>query len=952
MRWKSALVAAALLSTTNVLIEQPVHRVRADDVSPLTMVVGHHRGAVGQSVDISGRPCRGGEAPIVGWTGMLDDPPNPPTSRPVPVELVIESGGPLFEIWRGTLVWQPEPILVTATSAGDPAAVSTVLAPMGVVGGAAAATSVQPAVAEITVSGAIAGASYVAVAGEPDGVVGRATASSSTLRMQVPAGVGPIWVLGLGLYLQEFPVPMQWEAPAVAATEPFPLIPADERLELRGPAYLNSISADGRFAIVNSPGAGVNHWSLPTQHAPSATPPGLYLAEPGGVFAYRSMPFYPDLTEVDRATVKRWRVGTDEVTTFAPPFTDPDWYVERVTAVDPSGRFLALNVVGGRNGRVTPFLYDAVTGEVSAPFGEWWAAVDPGPLISSISRDGQLIRGVQFTAVVETVATYWQLDLATGVRSDLFQVQADARVSSNQQWSVFVSNRGPDARSGFRPSSSVALYGAYSLYRRNEATGIVVRVPVEVAAVDEFDVADDGRVLISHAVPTPGHPTARHPSDLQLSMWFGDGVLVPITVGTDGRLANAGVAPWTIKPNLSDDGRRVSFYSEATNLGTTPDGPRNPLLYQVVLPPPAPDPGPASQLLPDESVCIAAVNASPGDFVAVNVTPVNAIRGGHGLMHSSDDRPGSVSNVNFAAGTIDPNVTMAQVGVDGEVCVANSTHGPVDVVLDQMATFSGTALRSPTNGLGAVRLVDTRVGFGGGKVAPSERRCTFVSNATPGDHVGVNVTPVEASTAGDGLLHSSDYVHGFGREQSTVNFGLGTVSPNFAIAVVGSNGQICFTNSRHGSIHLVLDQLMVGSAAAFRTPVTWPSRLVDTRRLIGGTRLAPSETRCFLVDEAVPGEYFGANLTPVGAATHGFATLHSSDDPSGDTSSVNFAPGSVAPNLAIAKVGSDGRVCVTNSYHGSVEMIVDAQILASVSTVRADTAGSVRLVDTRESWPF
>jgi predicted phage baseplate assembly protein len=58
----------------------------------------------------------------------------------------------------------------------------------------------------------------------------------------------------------------------------------------------------------------------------------------------------------------------------------------------------------------------------------------------------------------------------------------------------------------------------------------------------------------------------------------------------------------------------------------------------------------------------------------------------------------------------------------------------------------------------------------------------------------------------------------------------GTVDPNIAIARVGTDSRICFTNSDHGPVHLVLDQLVNAHAGAFtRATPDGAARLTDTR---------------------------------------------------------------------------------------------------------------------------
>ncbi len=72
----------------------------------------------------------------------------------------------------------------------------------------------------------------------------------------------------------------------------------------------------------------------------------------------------------------------------------------------------------------------------------------------------------------------------------------------------------------------------------------------------------------------------------------------------------------------------------------------------------------------------------------------------------------------------------------------------------------------------------------------------------------------------------------------------------------------------------------------------------------------------------------------------------------GVVSNVNFGPGTFDPNLAMTRVGADGKVCFTNSVHGAVDVIIDAQVIGDAAAFTLPSAdGSVRILDTREARP-
>ena len=114
-------------------------------------------------------------------------------------------------------------------------------------------------------------------------------------------------------------------------------------------------------------------------------------------------------------------------------------------------------------------------------------------------------------------------------------------------------------------------------------------------------------------------------------------------------------------------------------------------------------------------------------------------------------------------------------------------------------------------------------------VSPSVRVCFEVAGS-PGDAAIVNLTPVEASGPGFGLLVSSDVSNP--PVASNVNFvGPASVDPNVAVARIGTDGGVCFVNSELSSVDLVADHLGTIDGDAY-TPAKsdgTPDRKLDTR---------------------------------------------------------------------------------------------------------------------------
>jgi hypothetical protein len=162
------------------------------------------------------------------------------------------------------------------------------------------------------------------------------------------------------------------------------------------------------------------------------------------------------------------------------------------------------------------------------------------------------------------------------------------------------------------------------------------------------------------------------------------------------------------------------------------------------------------------------------------------------------------------------------------VCFVNSRHAAIHLVADHLGTIRADAyvLATPTGA--PARKLDTRTGHGGTMLPPSGRVCMAVTGS-PGDVAVINLTPVEATGAGDAVLVSSDIA--VVPKASNVNFGVGTVDPNVAIAPIGSDGQVCVVNSAHSSVQMVADHLGTIRAGAYMAagPYGAPDRKLDTR---------------------------------------------------------------------------------------------------------------------------
>lgn len=356
-------------------------------------------------------------------------------------------------------------------------------------------------------------------------------------------------------------------------------------------------------------------------------------------------------------------------------------------------------------------------------------------------------------------------------------------------------------------------------------------------------------------------------------------------------------------------------------------------------PPPGPPPLP-----PGARECFSTGGEATWG-VLINLTPVSAAGAGHGtLTASTGSARAETSNVNFDSGTVDPNLAVAPADAAGRVCFRNSVHSSVHIVADELGAIAPGAYTPARPDGSTDRRVDTRLTRE--RVAAGGQHC-FAVAGSPGDAAIVNLTPVRAAAAGHGTLMTSGV--DASPVGSSVNYRPGTVDPNLSIAVIGNDGQVCFHVSRHASVDLVADQLGTLAAGSFTaaTPEGTADRRIDTRL---SARPVPADGKvCFGVGGR-PGDAALVNLTPVlpSAPGHGLLTTSGIEAPP-TASNVNYRPGTVDPNVAVAAVGRDGRVCFHASSHASAHLVADVFGTIGAEWFRwpGDDGAPVRRVDTR-----
>ncbi len=325
----------------------------------------------------------------------------------------------------------------------------------------------------------------------------------------------------------------------------------------------------------------------------------------------------------------------------------------------------------------------------------------------------------------------------------------------------------------------------------------------------------------------------------------------------------------------------------------------------------------ASKTLTLKVTGTGGVPSSGVGAVVLNLTGISPTSATHLTVWPGGAARPAASSLNLAPGQVAPNLVVAGVGRGGVVNLHNYA-GSVDLVADVTGWFpeaSGLQTVVPTrvldtrSGLGAPR---ARVGAGGvltvelaGRAGiPATGVSAVVVNLTgvaPTNNTFVTVWPAGATRPGT----------------STLNATRGVVTPNLAVATVGTGGRVSLYNQT-GSIDLVADVVAwFPSSAAYRA--TTPARILDTRLGLGAPAgLGPGAQVAVQVAGrgGVPTNGVGAvvlNLTGITPTRTTFITAWPAGLPRPTASALNLVPGGVRANLVMLRLGSGGKVMLSNN---------------------------------------
>lgn len=308
--------------------------------------------------------------------------------------------------------------------------------------------------------------------------------------------------------------------------------------------------------------------------------------------------------------------------------------------------------------------------------------------------------------------------------------------------------------------------------------------------------------------------------------------------------------------------------------------------------------------------------------------------------------------------------------------------------------FGGAA--TPTGGfhpLSPTRVLDTRVGVGidNGPVRPGDGRLgdpnpvnrrietrnhefkvTGVAGVPESGVSAVLINLTAASPPGPGFVSVSPRPAGVGdvfNDQATyrelpatsnLNLVGGQTVPNLVLARVGAGGIVRLTYAGYAGMHMIADVAgwydtgapTVTQGGLGFTGLAAPVRLLDTRNEIGGIggRFQAGDDRALKVTglAGVPADAQAVVVNITGASPDriGFITGYPSGQGLPNASNLNLNPGQTRANLAVVKIGSDGKIRL-NAAETATDIIVDVFGYYSALGGKTTTINPARVVDSR-----
>jgi hypothetical protein len=314
----------------------------------------------------------------------------------------------------------------------------------------------------------------------------------------------------------------------------------------------------------------------------------------------------------------------------------------------------------------------------------------------------------------------------------------------------------------------------------------------------------------------------------------------------------------------------------------------------------------------------------PGDATSalVNITISGPLADGYATVYPCGSPRPTTSNINFRAGQTVANTVLATLGSGGKLCIYTSAEADIIVDVNGYADDGAPYLPLTPSRLADTRNSGVKVEGGTELQVPVSGRAGVPDDATA---AVLNVAITEADAPG----YATVYPCGTERPAtSNVNYAAGDTTANAAVVGLDGGAVCIFTLA---SAHIVVDVngAYTPSASSLQRAVA-PYRLLDTREG-AGTPVNAGET--YVLDVAGRGgvehDAIGAvlNLTIVGAAGPGFATVYPCGTERPLASNLNVTNGAAVANVVFAKLGAAGDACIYLSTTAHVVVDVNGAVV-------------------------
>lgn len=322
---------------------------------------------------------------------------------------------------------------------------------------------------------------------------------------------------------------------------------------------------------------------------------------------------------------------------------------------------------------------------------------------------------------------------------------------------------------------------------------------------------------------------------------------------------------------------------------------------------------------------VAGRGGVPADAtaVALNVAVTGSLAPGFITAYPCGSNRPNAANLNYSTGETIPNLVISRIGEGGKVCLF--TLAATHIIADVNGAFGPGPAYSP---LVPARLLESRSGLATIDGQFNNIGIRPAGSVTELVVAGRGNVPANASAVVLNVAVTDAQAPGFitaypcGSERPTaanLNYSAGDTIPNLVIAKVGVGGKVClFTLA---TTHIIADvNGAFGAGSSYKSLV--PARLYESRSGLSTVDGSANGQGKSAAGQVVQLTVTGRGGVPVDASAvvlniavtepeaPGFITVYPCGSERPNAANLNYSAGDTIPNLVIAKVGVNGRVCI------------------------------------------